>query len=192
MTASVRSAWTPRVLALAVALGCVPLSAQTGFPTASVQPQAFVGYWVGTQNWDIANPPPGAIREQPVAIRIDLVDGKLVGVMKPFMGGEDGAVLVNPQIVGDELRATAVFGTPEPGAAPVLNEDTTIPELAKNGVKIVPSNGASRRAAWKDTVTIRFTFKADGVNMTGHSEIAMNNLKWLAFNYDLSKKRARY
>jgi len=35
---------------------------------ATVSPQVFVGTWVGTQRWAIANPPPGANPDQPVSI----------------------------------------------------------------------------------------------------------------------------
>jgi hypothetical protein len=67
---------------------------------AAVPAARFVGTWVGTQAWAIANPPPGANNEQPVTLELQLADGKISGTMRP--------------IVGDELRATAVVGRPRP------------------------------------------------------------------------------
>jgi hypothetical protein len=70
----------------------------------------FVGTWVGTQSWALADPPPGSRQDQPVTLVIENTDGKLRGTMTPFLGGEDGATIVEAEIVGDELRALAVVG----------------------------------------------------------------------------------
>src|SRR3954469_20396406 len=67
----------------------------------------FVGTWVGTQSWAIADAPPGARQDQPVTLTIEIVDGKLVATMKPFLGGDDGASFIETKIVGDELQASA-------------------------------------------------------------------------------------
>ncbi len=83
-------------------------AAQTSAPTAAVS--RFVGTWVGTQSWAIADPPPGSRQDQPVTLVIENTDGKLRGTMTPFLGGEDGATIVEAEVVGDELRASAVVG----------------------------------------------------------------------------------
>jgi hypothetical protein len=162
---------------------------------ATVSPQAFVGTWVGTQRWAIANPPPGANEDQPVSITIELVDGKLTGTMTPFMGGDDGATFVDAQIVGDELQASAVFRSPRPAAGAVTGGATakTLVGEDEGEAKVSPPSGRGRRGpTWKDATKIRFTFKNDGLDLKGTADITMNDVKWLTFNYDLSKKRSRY
>ena len=157
----------------------------------SVSPQVFVGTWVGTQSWNVGAPPPGASQSQPVSLVIDFVGGKFVGTLTPFMGGNDGATFVEAHIVGDELVATAAFGHPPAvegsngakAAAPVVEEE--------EAPRIVPTTRA-RRPSWKDTVKIQFVFKADRFDLAGTSDVTMNDVKWLTFKYDLSKKRARY
>jgi hypothetical protein len=156
--------------------------------TVSTPAQTFVGTWVGTQRWAIATPPPGANPEQPVSIRIDLVDGTLRGLMTPFMGGEDGVVFADATIVGDELHASAVFGNPNPDQVSVTEDATD----QQGDFKVVPSNGRTRKQPWKDTVKVDFTFRNEGVTMKGAATVTMNEMKWLSFVYDLSKKRARY
>jgi hypothetical protein len=160
-------------------------------PAATVSPQAFVGTWVGTQSWGIEKPPPGARPDQPVSLTIDLVDGKLFGTMTPFMGGDDGATFVEAEIVGDQLRASATVGKPRSTAAP--------PQAAGDeGVQAAPAGrgrGGRRGGAplgWKDQSKIQFTFKPDGVHLTGTADVMLGDVKWLKFNYDLSKKRSRY
>src|SRR5687767_3734055 len=59
----------------------------------------FVGVWVGTQGWAIANPPPGARPDQPVTLTLQLVNGRVTGTLKPFLGGEEGATLVDAMVV---------------------------------------------------------------------------------------------
>jgi hypothetical protein len=155
---------------------------------ATVSPQTFVGTWVGTQSWAIDSPPPGARQDQPVSLTIDLVDGKITGTMTPFMGGQDGATFVSAQIVGDELHADAVVGRPRP--APVARGEAPGAADAPGG------RGRGRRGGppptWKDPVRIQFTFKNDGTALTGAADITMNDVKWLKFKYDLSRKRSRY
>ena len=70
---------------------CVLLTAIVGAqaPATAVPAARFVGTWVGTQAWAISNPPPGANNEQPVTLELQLVDGKITGTMRPFMGGLD-------------------------------------------------------------------------------------------------------
>jgi hypothetical protein len=154
---------------------------------ATVSPQAFVGTWVGTQSWAIENPPPGARQDQPVTLTIDIVDGKIIGSLIPFMGGQDGATFVEGQIVGDELRASAVVGRPRAGAAR---------DGAANGADAgaAAGRGRGRRGApnWKDPIKIQFAFKNDGVTLSGLADVTMNDVKWLKFKYDLSRKRSRY
>ena len=90
-----------------------PVAAQQAPP--AVQPVRFAGTWVGTQRWTIADPPPGARQDQPVTLEIEVLDGRITGTMKPFLGGEDGATIVEATIVGEELRAGAVVGRPRTG-----------------------------------------------------------------------------
>ena len=77
-----------------------------------ISPERFVGIWVGKQTWSVENPPANATTPQPVELTIELVDGKLVGVMTPFFGGSDGARFAEGKIVGEDLRASAVMGRP--------------------------------------------------------------------------------
>ena len=137
-------------------------------PPASVPAARFVGTWVGTQAWAIKDPPPGASNDQPVTLELALVDGKVTGTMRPFMGGDDGATITESTIVGDELRATAVVGRPRP---------------------------AGRRgggAAGNSAVKITFVFRNDGVKMTGTADVTMGDVPWTKFRYSLGKKRSRY
>ena len=171
---------------VAIALMALASSA----PQAQTNPsqQSFVGTWVGTQSWSIDPPPPGANQQQPVSITIEIVDGKLRGTMAPFMGGEDGVVFNDATLVGEELRATAVFGNPNPDQVPVVEDASD----QQGDFKIVASNGRSRKQPWKETVKVDFVFKNEGIDMKGTATVSMNDMKWLSFNYDLSKKRARY
>lgn len=136
----------------------------------AVQPTRFVGTWVGTQAWAIDDPPPGSNKDQPVTLTLDVMEGKVVGTMTPFLGGEDGATIVDSVIIGDELRATAVAGRPRP--------------------QVAGRRGGG--AGWKDPIKIAFVFKNDGVTMTGTADVQMGDVPWLKFKYDLGKKRNRY
>src|SRR5688572_16858352 len=107
---------------------------------AAVPAARFVGIWVGTQSWAISNPPPGSSQDQAVTLELQVVDGKLTGTMKPFLGGEDGATIVDATIVGEELRATAVVGRPR-----------TQPAAGRRG---------GGPPGWKDPVRVAFVFKA--------------------------------
>ena len=90
-------------------------------------PARFVGTWVGTQTWAIENPPANAKTPQPVELNIELVDGKLVGVMTPFFGGSDGARFAEARIVGEDLRASGALGRPTGWKAAVkINFDFTV------------------------------------------------------------------
>jgi hypothetical protein len=150
------------VLLLVVAL------ALSQVQSAAVPAARFVGTWVGTQGWAIPNPPPGANNEQPVTLELQLVDGKITGTMRPFLGGDDGATITEATIVGDELRATAVVGRPRPNAG-------------RGGGR--GGNSATR---------IAFVFRNDGVKMTGTADVRMGDVPWTTFKYELGKKRSRY
>ncbi len=153
-----------------VALSLVPSEqAASQDAAAAAQPVRFAGTWVGTQGWAIENPPPGARDDQPVTLDLAVVDGRLTGTMKPFLGGEDGATLVDATIVGEELRATAIVGRPRP-------------EGARRG----------GRGNWTDPIQVAFTFRLDGLNLTGTSDVKMGEVPWMKFKYDLSRKRSRY
>ena len=138
-------------------------------------PERFVGIWVGTQTWSVENPPANAKTPQPVELKIELVDGKLIGVMTPFFGGSDGASFVGGQIVGEDLKAAGVMGQP--------------PAPAAAGARPTrPPTG------WKATVKVNFDFKVTGDRnqLVGTADVLMGDVKWTTFKYELSKKRSRY
>ena len=137
---------------------------------AAVPAARFVGTWVGTQAWAISNPPPGANNEQPVTLELQLVDGRITGTMRPFLGGDDGATITEATIVGDELRATAVVGRPRP-------------TVGRRGGGTAGGSGGTR---------IAFVFRNDGVKMTGTADVRMGDVPWTKFKYELGKKRSRY
>ncbi len=163
---------------------------------AAVPATRFVGEWVGTQRWAIENPPPNARPDQPVTLTIQEMDGQLVGTMKPFLGGEDGANFTESTIVGQELHATAMVGHPRPGGVrqvpapgtPSSGDPETglAPERRGRGRGFPPSE------PWKSPLKVVFVLKNNGVNMTGTADVMMGDAKWLKFDYDLSKKRSRY
>ena len=138
-------------------------------PTPAVPASRFVGTWVGTQAWAIKDPPPGANNEQPVTLDIQIVDGKITGTMRPFLGGDDGATITEATIVGEELRATAIVGRPRPNAG-------------RRG------GGAGTGGGTR----ITFVFRNDGVQMTGTADVRMGDVPWTKFKYELGKKRSRY
>jgi hypothetical protein len=144
--------------------------AQAPAPTA-VPAARFVGTWVGTQAWAIKDPPPGANNEQPVTLDLQLVDGKITGTMRPFLGGDDGATITEATIVGEELRATAVVGRPRPAAG------------GRRGGGAAGGNSAIR---------IAFVFRNDGLKLAGTADVQMGDVPWTKFRYDLGKKRSRY
>ena len=135
----------------------------------NVTPSSFAGIWVGTQTWAIDSASPSAKEEQPVELNIQLVDGKLTGFMNPWFGGSDGATFTETTIAGEELKATAVVGKP-------------------------PAAGArGQRGNWKSSVQIQFKFKSEAKeSLTGTADVTLDGVKWLKFNYNLSKKRSRY
>ena len=139
-------------------------------PAAAAPAARFVGTWVGTQAWAIKDPPPGASNDQPVTLDLSIVDGKVTGTMRPFMGGDDGATITESTIVGDELRATAVVGRPRPTAG------------GRRG-----GGGGGNPA-----IRIAFVFKNDGLKMTGTADVTMGDVPWTKFRYSLGKKRSRY
>src|SRR5687767_12507379 len=157
------------------ALGVGSFLVLASVASGQVQPAAvpaarFVGTWVGTQAWAIPNPPPGANNEQPVTLELQLVDGKITGTMRPFLGGDDGATITEATIVGEELRATAVVGRPRPGNA------------GRRG------GGAGGNSA----IGIAFVFRNDALKMTGTADVKMGDVPWTKFSYKLEKKRSRY
>jgi hypothetical protein len=134
----------------------------------ALQPSRFTGTWVGTQAWAIDNPPPGSSQDQAVMLELQVVDGKFVGVLKPFLGGEEGATIEEARIIGSELHATATVGQPRAGAR--------------------------RRGApgWKDPIRVAFVFTNNGVNLSGTADVRMGDVPWMKFKYELGKKRSRY
>ena len=72
---------------------------QAPAPPQPVSPATFAGTWVGLQT--VANnTSPGVQEAQTVTMTIEVVDGKLVGTLTPFFGGNDGASFIDAQIVG--------------------------------------------------------------------------------------------
>lgn len=130
---------------------------------------SFAGTWVGTQSWAIEDPSPSAKEEQPVELRIELVDGKLAGFMTPWFGGSEGATFTETSIAGEQLTAAAIVGKP-------------------------PAPGArGQRGNWKSVVKIVFSFKNEKKDsLTGTADVTLDGVKWLKFNYNLSRKRSRY
>jgi hypothetical protein len=134
-----------------------------------VSTATFAGTWVGLQT--VANnTSPGVQEGQTVTMTIELVDGKLVGTLSPFFGGNDGAIFVDGQIVGEELKASATVG------------------------KLPAAEGGGRGGgpAWKGDTNIQLTLKADRTRMKGTADVRLGGVKWMQYNYDLEKKRSRY
>jgi len=116
------------------------------------------------------NSSPGVQEGQTVTMTIEIVDGRLVGRLTPFFGGDDGASFVDVHIVGEELRASAVVGKPpavEPG-------------------------GRGAGPLWKIDTKILFALRADRTRMKGTGDVQLDGVKWMQYNYDLEKKRSRY
>jgi len=160
-------------------LGVLYLLALAAFqapePPQPVTPATFVGTWVGLQTVS-NNSSPGVQEGQTVTMTIELVDGKLVGTLNPFFGGNDGARFVDVMIAGEELKASAVVGK-----APVTGPPT-------------PDNAGGGRGGpvWKSDTSIQFTLRADRTHMKGTADVALGGVKWMQYNYDLEKKRSRY
>jgi hypothetical protein len=165
-------------------LAMTPWPRLTAQDPAALQPSRFAGTWVGTQSWAIANPPPGARADQPVALTIEVVDGRMTGTMTPFLGGEEGASFTEAAIVGEELRATAVIG----GSRPRV--DAGDPDAAPGAGRGGRRGGGPGN--WKDAVVVTFTFRNDGVRLEGRADVRLGDVPWLAFTYDLGRKRSRY
>ena len=143
---------------------------QAPAPPQPVSPATFAGTWVGLQT--VANnTSPGVQEAQTVTLTIEVVDGKLVGTLTPFFGGNDGATFVDVQLVGEELQASAIVGKPP----------------AAGGAE-----GRGAGSAWKSDTRIRFTLKADRTRMKGAADVELSGVKWMQYNYDLEKKRSRY
>jgi len=156
-------------------------------PAAPVPAARFVGTWVGTQAWAISNPPPGASNDQPVTLELALVDNRITGTMKPFLGGDDGATIVESTIVGDELRAMAVVGRPRPAG----RRPSTGAQGAPSGVEGRGQGGGST-ATGPGGIRIAFVFRNDGLKMTGTADLQVGDVPWTKFRYTLGKKRSRY
>ena len=142
--------------------------------TPDASPTRFVGEWVGLQSWAIADAPVNAREPQPVEIKIESVDGRLVGTLTPFMGCSDGASFVDATIAGEELKATGAMGPPR---------------LAAQGAR-----GQRGATGWKAPVKLDFSFTAGGNNnqLTGFVDVWMGSARWTKFKYELSRKRSRY
>ena len=100
---------------------------------------------------------------------IDRVKDKLVGTIVPFFGGRDGASFTDADVAGDELHTIAVIGPLQPpGAEPRAPSD------------------------WRSRVRIRLDLTQEGMTLRGRAEVSMDGARWIAYQYELSRKRPRY
>lgn len=161
-----------RIVAVLIVASAVSLTLQEERAQRAVTVQSFVGTWVGTQRWADDIKGPGPAEEQEVTLTIEEFNGKLVGSLTPFFGGSDGASFGNGDLAGEELKATGRIGQPKPGE-PV-------------------AESRNQPRTWKGQTQIAFAFDVDRNNLKGTADVTLNGVKWLRFNYDLSKKRSRY
>lgn len=161
-----------RIIAVLIVASAVSLTLQEERAQRAVTLQSFVGTWVGTQRWADDIKGPGPAEEQEVTLTIEEFNGKLVGSLTPFFGGSDGASFGNGDLAGEELKATGRIGQPKPGE-PV-------------------AESRNQPRTWKGQTQIAFAFDVDRNNLKGTADVTLNGVKWLRFNYDLSKKRSRY
>jgi hypothetical protein len=164
-----------RILSLVVSAGFLFIApALERMNAQDVSPSRFVGEWVGVQKWAGDTAPVNARTPQPVEIKIELVDGRLVGSIMPFMGGSDGAGFVDGTVAGDELKASGSVGPP----------------------RLTDGNPRQARglAGWKSAVKVNFSFVAKGNNnqLSGTVDVVMDSTPWIKYEYDLSRKRSRY
>jgi hypothetical protein len=155
-----------------IVVAVCPMAAQEERAQRAVTLESFVGTWVGTQKWADDIKSPGPAEEQEVTLTIEEFNGKLVGSLTPFFGGSDGASFGNGDLVGDHLQATGRIGQPKPGE-PV-------------------AESRNQPRTWKGQTQIAFVFDVDRNNLKGTADVTLNGVKWLRFNYDLSRKRSRY
>jgi hypothetical protein len=149
-------------------LPCCRLSG-TGAPQP-VSPATFAGTWVGLKQ--VANNTLTRRTEaQTVTLTIEVVDGKLVGTLTPFLAATTAPRSSTTEIVGEELRASAIVGKP--------------PRCRRR-------RGKRAGSSWKSDTRIRFTLKADRTRMKGAADVELSGVKWMQYNYDLEKKRSRY
>jgi hypothetical protein len=143
---------------------------QAPAPPQPVSPATFAGTWVGLQT--VANnTSPGVQEAQTVTMTIELVDGKLAGTLTPFFGGDDGVSFIDVEIVGEELKVSAIVGKPR---------------------AVAGGEGRGPASGWKSDTRIRFTLKADRTRMKGTADVELSGVKWMQYAYDLEKKRSRY
>ena len=161
-----------RIIAALIVASAVSLAVQEERAQRAVTLQSFVGTWVGTQKWADDIKGPGPVEEQEVTVTIEEFNGKLVGSLTPFFGGSDGASFGNGDLAGEELKATGRIGQP------------------KAGEPVAESRNQPR--TWKGQTQIAFAFEVDRNNLKGTAHVTLNGVRWLRFNYDLSKKRSRY
>lgn len=161
-----------KIIAVLIVASAVSLTLQEERAQRAVTLQSFVGTWVGTQRWADDIKGPGPAEEQEVTLTIEEFNGKLVGSLTPFFGGSDGASFGNGDLAGEELKATGRIGQPKPGE-PV-------------------AESRNQPRTWKGQTQIAFAFDVDRNNLKGTADVTLNGVKWLRFNYDLSKKRSRY
>jgi hypothetical protein len=157
---------------IVVVIVAASLAAQEERAQRAVTLESFVGTWVGTQRWADDVKSPGPAEDQEVTLTIEAFNGKLVGTLTPFFGGIDGASFGNGDLAGEQLRATGKLGQPKPGEP------------------VAESRNQPRN--WKGQTAIQFAFDVDRNNLRGTAEIQLGGVKWLKFNYDLSRKRSRY
>jgi hypothetical protein len=153
-------------------VSAISLHAQEERAQRTVTLQSFVGTWVGTQKWADDIKSPGPSEGQEVVLTIEEFNGRLVGTLTPFFGGSDGASFGNGDLAGDQLRATGRIGQPKPGEP------------------VAESRNQPRN--WKGQTQIAFAFDVDRNDLKGTADVTLNGVKWLKFEYELSRKRSRY
>ena len=125
-----------------------------------------------------------------MTLTIDVADGKVTGSMKPFLGGEEGATIVDATMVGDELHATAIVGRPRPAGA-----RRGAPPPVDGGASTNTANPPGRGAppqGWKESTKVSFVFRNNGLTTTGTADVMLGEVPWMKFTYALEKKRSRY
>ena len=130
--------------------------------------------------------------DQPVSLTIDLVDGKLFGTMTPFLGGDDGATFVER---GDCRQSVA--GAGDGRQSHVRRQPDGVCRRRRSAGGAAAGGRGGRRAGaplgWKEQSKIQFDVQARRRQPHRHGATCMlGDVKWLKFNYDLSKKRSRY
>jgi hypothetical protein len=94
-------------------------------------------------------------------LTIGTLNGKINGLMTPFLGSAEGATFADGRIVGNQLRANAMIGAPKSTRDPY---------------------------DWKDSVEIAFVFTLEGNELAGTANLILNETPWLKLEYRLNRQ----